>query len=389
MARPFVMGSHQQSNHHISTNHKPSDVIDDDSDSTTTIMPAPTRIAMDDVSLRVDDTTIHTHYSRSMSVNDATDTDDDDNDELRPLTHALRSLSSSTTLPSLPSPSSSSSKEQRSKYSLVLMCMGLSMIMFMFAYAAHYPFTPSSSTKFIISVVASPSPVTTATGTGHADTSLLESGCMMGTYADPNRSPSRGDIRDRGGCFECPINHYCAGGGSNASPLLPVPCFEGSFSPAGSHTIASCQCQEGTYVDYEEGVYDGTHNVVDKRLCRPCRSGSFCTGNGRQTHCGMDSHWLSPVGSISVSNCTCPPSRFPRLNGYGGNGGDRICSICPIDHECHNGLLHVCPPRSRATEGATECLCVTGTYLVKGSCQGIDLNSLCCSLLSLFTYLLL
>jgi hypothetical protein len=190
-------------------------------------------------------------------------------------------------------------------------------------------------------------------------------GCMMGTYTDPNRTASRADIRDRGGCFECPINHYCNGGSE-----LPFPCQIGSGSPIGSVAASQCQCSPGRYAHWREGIYDGTRILPRVMTCESCPLDSYCNGNGLIQSCGIGQHWRSSIGSTSPHNCTCEPGFYPSTSW--------TCVSCEPNSECHDGFLHHCQSHSWSEAGSTSCQCLAGTYLTKsGQCQVCESNFYC------------
>ena len=189
---------------------------------------------------------------------------------------------------------------------------------------------------------------------------------------------SRGKFSVQGSvhCAECEAGKY----GPEVEMSACFDCPPGFYSEdVGQTSTATCQaCVAGTY--------SGLAGAVREQTCILCSSGSFSTGSGQSTcqHCPISAS--SPAGSLTLADCECNAGYTPSGNttlaiilemeeftcgpcergSFKARGGIGECTLCEAgrfsDMEAASACSQ-CPLNSMSATGATtqeDCHCLAG-----------------------------
>ena len=215
------------------------------------------------------------------------------------------------------------------------------------------------------------------------------SNAVVNCVADPGYyTVGLGDVP-----MECPADFFCTGG------LALVRCTANAVSPAGSPSSLACFCDRG---------YEGVNNSV----CKPCAAATWCW-TGILNNC--PAHSTSPLLSSFMKNCSCLPGYGGTADGacatcfagtyksdYGNHActscvsgdtfslydtatgcdsclrcppgqftsvsctlvSDAVCTSCPDDFQCHDGLMTACPSPTVSFNASSylHCHCPQGMF---------------------------
>jgi len=168
----------------------------------------------------------------------------------------------------------------------------------------------------------------------------------------------------------CPVNTYMSNGEC-------ISCPDGQVSVSGSTSINACQCPAGKFGLNGSGVctscgpnQTSPQGTQDQSGCiLSCPAGSYANG----TSCTPCPYGTSPVGSVSVTACACPPGQFLSGGtcisqcppGMYGDGVTKSCTTCPGTQTSPAGTVGItgctCPDGSGGVNGSGTCVpCIGG-----------------------------